>query len=1706
MSNSSGFILAANTFLRSVSSQAKTSLSENRKRPASVACRLLNVFVILVAFGFVSVSAQNVQHSKNSEDLGLRHNFTVDPVSLSLNLQITLANYNGRGGSTLPVVMRYSSKVWRLDYFDFKPPCQPPPGACDDITYTMLNAMYGDPDYERISPGWSSTLELPTVISNSEWFVGTGEPCDYEKCGETGTDRNYIRRLRLRMPDGSTHEMRADDNIYYYTQQPTYPITYNAVDGSHLRYVATGDSSAQATIYLPDGSRYITENNGWGNGQFVDRHGNTLTYTSSNNTWIDSLGRSITLGSLPGFNNSTVNFSYTYRQLKVTGDPEQSALTDFDQALAYRGPGGWWGAPETYPALFNSFSGSDKIGSGDLFNPSVLYEIQAPGGRKYTFTYNIYGEIDKVVYPTGGYERFEYAPVPGITALNQPYALTNRGVVRRWVSPDGTPGSEQEWQYGAEEISQTVLRTFVVAPNGTVTERYVHRGRLPSQKPFDFDDAKSGMVFEECTYQQGASHGQKGAMLRRTLTEWSMSQYVKQGGGIPGGFVVSRDPRVTKQVEIVLDTGGDALAGTTTYQHDTDLNVISASQYDYATVPSATAQTGAISVMPQGDLLRTSETTFLVNDPAIDSTTRDAYRARSLLSLPTSTRIKNGQGTIVAEGEVHYDEGSYPLLTYGAVTGWSDPGTNVRGLATTSRNKLIANNTWIESHIQYDQCGSPRKAWDALGNLSETEYASTNHYAYPTRMISADPDAAGPLVSLITTTAYDFASGLVLSTTDANNQTTTMEYAEFDVLGNANPLQRLTKINRPDGGWTSFGYSDAPGAASVVTRTALDASRYTEATQHFDGLGRPWRSVLSEGVTSIYADTQFDNMGRAWKQSNPYRGGEAVLWTTSGFDALGRGTSLTSPDNAVVNTSYSGNTVTVTDQAGKARKSVTDGAGRLKEVYEDPSGLNYVTNYSYDALDNLITVNQGSQTRTFVYDSLKRLTSATNPEGGTISYQYDGNGNLTQKTDSRVPAVTTTFVYDALNRVTNRSYSDGTPGVAYSYDAAGVTNSKGRLTSVSSSVSSYSYTSYDAMGRVLGSMQTTDGQAYPMSYSYDLAGNMISQTYPSGRVAASEYDAAGRLAGVKNQSSGLYYAGAAATDATNRLQYTAHGATSQMRLGNGLWEHTNFNSRLQPTQIGLGTASTNSSVLQLDYGYGTTSNNGNVLSQTISILGLTLSQTYSYDQLNRLEIANEGGGASWKQRFLYDRYGNRRIDADPANTSPGLVGPNPVLSEINNRIVAQAGEQYLYDAAGNLTRDREGQTFAFDGENKMTSFNGGASQGGADYSYDGDGRRVKKVAGGPTIVSTVFVYNVAGQLVAEYSDASSTGPGGTSYLTSDTLGTPRVITGTNQGVKARHDYLPFGEELLASTGGRTTAQGYVEDNLRQKYTSKERDVETGLDYFGERYYSSTVGRFTTVDPLGASARLSNPQSMNRYVFVLNNPLRYVDPDGLKDQSAWDQLEDYQKRTLAPKLTQVTDPSKLTTKELTAAGNRFNELAEVRNGDGSLNMQATAENVVTAQNFVQDFIFEGHSPQESSVYQQIDQIKAIGPSTLEVTVHDKGKFLGALSNEGYEVNHSIKEGIANIYARVSRGSVDHPFDSARAYTWNDSNPQLHYGNDRADNPAYGPNYFFAHWDRTSSNCARCGPIGQAAGGLGHGAPASPGQVREYYKNYGKAPTP
>ena len=222
----------------------------------------------------------------------------------------------------------------------------------------------------------------------------------------------------------------------------------------------------------------------------------------------------------------------------------------------------------------------------------------------------------------------------------------------------------------------------------------------------------------------------------------------------------------------------------------------------------------------------------------------------------------------------------------------------------------------------------------------------------------------------------------------------------------------------------------------------------------------------------------------------------------------------TQPDGSVITYSYSGNTTTITDEAGKVRRNVTDGLGRLTSVIEDPNGVNYETDYTYDCLSNLTSVNQkGSapgdssqwHTRTSAYDSLSRLTSANNPESGHTGYTYDNDGAVISRVDNA--GQTTQYTVDALHRVTKKHYLNtyyGDADILYCYDnvqtscgTASVSNGIGRRTGMADASGKTGW-SYDVMGRVLQEAKTISGVSKSLSYSYNVDGSLSMLTLPSG--------------------------------------------------------------------------------------------------------------------------------------------------------------------------------------------------------------------------------------------------------------------------------------------------------------------------------------------------------------------------------------------------------------------------------------------------------------------------------------------------------------------------------------------------------------------------------------------------------------------------------
>jgi RHS repeat-associated protein len=546
-----------------------------------------------------------------------------------------------------------------------------------------------------------------------------------------------------------------------------------------------------------------------------------------------------------------------------------------------------------------------------------------------------------------------------------------------------------------------------------------------------------------------------------------------------------------------------------------------------------------------------------------------------------------------------------------------------------------------------------------------------------------------------------------------------------------------------------------------------------------------------------------------------------------------------------------------------------------------------VTLYTYDALNNLICVEQHGNTtgtgcsssssndassawrvRRFYYDSLGRMTSSHNPESGTISYTYDSDGNILTKYDAR--GITTTLTYDQLHRVLTKTYSDSTPAYSFTYDLNSVwgnpiTNPIGRLVlSTTSAVAGTELFSYDSRGRVVKHWQCVPSVCgYELDYAYNFAGGVTSQSR-AGVTITQSFDSAGR---VTQLTSNIVDPLHPATLATIN-SYTPAGAVSQMTYGNGLVETSAFNNRLQPTQLRTHNPTTGTDILNLSYGFTDSagSNNGNLVT-----LDSTASQffmrTYTYDELNRLSTlaspsdATGCTGLSWS----YDAWANRVSQ----NLTSGSCYSSSQTALANNRISG-----YSYDAAGNMTSDAS-HTYTYDAENRLTQVDGGST---ATYVYNGSGQRIAKTTSSgtvqylydeagnvvtdinpsPTAWSYYIYFN--GSLLAEYENST------TYFVHKDHLGSTRVMTKVDGSVYDSMDYLPFGEQIAGSAGST------------HKFTGKERDAESSLDNFGARYMSSSLGRFMSADD-SKYINPADPQTFNLYSYVANNPINAVDPTG-----------------------------------------------------------------------------------------------------------------------------------------------------------------------------------------------------------------------------------
>jgi len=936
------------------------------------------------------------------------------------------------------------------------------------------------------------------------------------------------------------------------------------------------------------------------------------------------------------------------------------------------------------------------------------------------------------------------------------------------------------------------------------------------------------------------------------------------------------------------------------------------------------------------------------------------YDARHIFNLPGIIDIVGRNDVALAETGYNYD--GQPLAETPSITNHLDvfdprnpaydKSTDFRGnitqiLHVTNPGDLPA--AGLAEDRRYDIAGN---LVTSIRNPSQATFAYTQKtdYGYPEAAVLASRFACATKCSISQAFTYDYSTGLLTSSTDANGRTTKFNYDE--------PSLRRIGTTWPTNATEILSYDDANRTTTdTVYAAGTPPALATQTITKMNGLHLPVRvSSLADGNVWNAVDSEYDARGRVARKSLPYRvNSSQPAWTSITYDGLGRVITRQTADGNQFVTSYDdplqpssatgspGETIRSTDSWGRERWSRLDGLGNLAEVVEpNPKGNgtvaapgNMLTRYSFDALGRLLQVMQGEQARQFQYDGLGNLTAEYLPEknrsfdahghhvtsGGVWSdlFAYDERSNLISHTDAR--GVKTAFLYnnDPLDRLQGITYDlsgawdtanpiVAIPNVMLDYVSTGDIRRPTAIHMPQSGNPTWCEQDYgyDGEGRLTSNTSTCSaGQPLVLDYSYDSLDRIIGRTYPT------EYGTQKLARRVVSDSVGIGNIVTAmkldGVPVASQISYDATGQVASLVFAEGNPQSTTdafsydpLTGRLSGQTVRRG----NIDLLNLAYGYVGNNIAGATgqLTSLIDSLDTRHQRSYSYDALERLVTVQDP--PYWRMSYEYDRYGNRTstsVNGVAANGSAipldglPLVRYNPATNHIST-------PGFLYDAAGNVTRlqreDGSWLRYRYDAANRLAAVLTDAGAIVESYSYAADGHRL--IANSPSASGRSTYYSWDGDnAIGEYHTPIAGGkllwskssiylgnrvlaalqPTGSGTLTRyyhpDRLGV-KLITDDSTVSATTQVTLPFGT-LLPSESSST---------LNPLFTSYDRGPFSGLDYAVNRYYDSAT-RFITADPAEMGAvRPLNPQSLNLYAYVENDPVNATDPLGQLSFPDW----------------------------------------------------------------------------------------------------------------------------------------------------------------------------------------------------------------------------
>lgn len=748
--------------------------------------------------------------------------------------------------------------------------------------------------------------------------------------------------------------------------------------------------------------------------------------------------------------------------------------------------------------------------------------------------------------------------------------------------------------------------------------------------------------------------------------------------------------------------------------------------------------------------------------------------------------------------------------------------------------------------LQYDLYGNVTRI-STTGHNGSANETRVQQYAYDTygRFVTRETNEVGH----VRTHSFDVAKGIPTRTTGPNGIQTNFTYDGFGrvltqtVSGGANTTYKYIRI----------------GSGNESYYVEKITQGQPKSREYYDILGRITRT-LHIGFTGswVYQVNKFDSKGRLYQVSDPYYSGGSVRWTTYTYDHNNRVTKETAPGNRIKTISYGRRAKTITNANGQVLTEYTDELGKLE--YSRNTAGNYTRHY-YDSFDNLIETRDASGNKTIMrYDLLGRKTYHSDGNTGVTTYKYNAFGDVIEEKNSRNQV--TSLKYDKLGRIIERNEPEGR--TTWQYDTGN--KAKGRLYRVTAPNGYVETYYYDNYGRLNRTHYNGPGGAYNIYTSYDGYGRLLQTTYPTNFKTKQLYNSYGYLTEVRNAANNFaFWKGEAKNE---RNQWT------RVRYGNNRVTNLYYDAN-QATLTRIYTGG----VQDLRFTFDKV---GNLKQRRDYSRNLT--ENFTYDAFNRLINTSIVGGTS--SMMTYDALGNLTYRSDAGCYEYASSRPHAVtrIKDSNGNTL----KTFAYDATGNMTRNHQ-TNLTYTSYNKPYRMTKGADKVEFDYGPNRN-RQTQRIYKNNALQNTIRyvgsiyekVTGVGGTRHLHYIMVEGapvaihrTGAGAnTRYLHKDHLGSVQTITNESGGVvevlsfnawgQRRNPYSWLGQNGLTSL----TTRGF---------TGHEMIDVMSLIHMNGRVYDPTIGRFLSADP--HVSYQGTGQSLNRYSYVMNNPLSLVDPSG-----------------------------------------------------------------------------------------------------------------------------------------------------------------------------------------------------------------------------------